>query len=149
MVILNFKADRMKKLIPLICATLLLCSCTKKAEPVTTVIPTADYTLIGHKGKITFPEMTAEVYYENDSILHWKTTDTAGKTAEGDEKMHYQKLTDNLHFLNWIEKDGFTVSQLIDTQNGTVKAFWSFHDPKSDKARRSSLFVDGKFEFIK
>ncbi|ODS77747.1 MAG: hypothetical protein BGO42_02195 [Flavobacterium sp. 40-81] len=112
-------------------------------------MPTADYTLIGHKGKITFPEMTAEVYYENDSILHWKTTDTAGKTAEGDEKMHYQKLTDNLHFLNWIEKDGFTVSQLIDTQNGTVKAFWSFHDPKSDKAGRSSLFVDGKFEFIK
>ena len=105
--------------------------------------------LIGNSGKITFPEMTAEVKYVNDSTLHWKTTDSKGIVAEGDEKMDYEKLTDNLHFLNWIEKDGWTVSQIIDTKKGTVKAYWSFADEKSIRGKRTSMFVDGKFEFVK
>ena len=110
---------------------------------------TIDYTLIGKSGKITFPELTAEVKYPNDSTLHWKTTDEKGVVAEGDEKMDYQKLTENLHFLNWIEKDGWTVSQIIDTKEGTVKAYWSFADEKSKQGKRTSKFVDGKFEFTK
>lgn len=105
--------------------------------------------LIGSNGKITFPEMSAEVKYVNESTLHWKTTDSKGVVLEGDEKMDYQKLTDNLHFLNWIEKDGWTVSQIIDTKKGTVKAFWSFADEKSLRGKRTSMFVDGKFEFVK
>ncbi|PXY42446.1 hypothetical protein DMB65_03350 [Flavobacterium cheongpyeongense] len=104
--------------------------------------------LVGKKGKITFPEMIAEVNYLNDSTLHWKTTSKEGIVVEGYEKMYYKKLTDNLHFLNWIEKDGWTVSQIIDTKAGTVKAFWSFADEKSQRGKRTSMFVDGKFEFI-
>lgn len=110
---------------------------------------TMDYTLIGKKGKITFPEMKAEVNYSSDSTLHWKTTDNKGIVAEGDEQISYQMLSDNLHFLNWIEKDGWTVSQIIDTKNGTVKAFWSFNDEKSERGKRSSMFVDAKFELVK
>jgi hypothetical protein len=108
-----------------------------------------DYSLIGKKGVITFPEMKGEVNYTSDTALHWKTTDNKGIVLEGDEKISYQKLTENLHFLNWIEKDGWTVSQIIDTKNGTVKAFWSFNDDKSDRGKRSSMFVDAKFEFEK
>jgi biopolymer transport protein ExbD len=108
-----------------------------------------DYSLIGKKGQITFPEMKGEVNYTSDTSLHWKTTDNKGIVLEGDEKISYQKLTENLHFLNWIEKDGWTVSQIIDTKNGTVKAFWSFNDDKSDRGKRSSMFVDAKFEFVK
>jgi biopolymer transport protein ExbD len=108
-----------------------------------------DYSLIGKKGIITFPEMKGEVNYLSDTILHWKTTDNKGVILEADEKISYQKLTENIHFLNWIEKDGWTVSQIIDTKNGTVKAFWSFNDDKSDRGKRSSMFVDAKFEFEK
>jgi len=57
------------------------------------------------------------------------------------------QLADTLHFLNWIEKTGFTVSQLIDTENGTVKAFWSYADDQSERGHRASMFVDGKFRF--
>jgi len=81
--------------------------------------------------------------------LHWKFTDNKGAVTEGDEKIDYKRLTDNLHFLNWIEKDGWTVSQIIDTKEGSVKAFWSFTDENSKRGKRSSMFVDGKFEFIK
>ena len=47
------------------------------------IIP--DYSLIGKKGKITFPEMKAEVNYTSDTTLHWKTTNNKGVVAEGDE----------------------------------------------------------------
>jgi hypothetical protein len=47
------------------------------------------------------------------------------------------------------EKDGWTVSQIIDTKNGTVKAFWSFNDDKSTRGKRSSMFVDARFEYVK
>lgn len=117
------------------------------ADKTEEIIP--DYSLIGKKGIITFPEMKAEVNYTSDTTLHWKTINNKGVVAEGDEKISYKKLTDNLHFLNWIEKDGFTVSQIIDTKNGTVKAFWSFADDKSTRGKRGSTFVDGKFKFVK
>ena len=108
---------------------------------------TSDYSLIGKKGLISFPEMNAEVTYNSDSTLHWKTIDIKGNISEGDEKMDYKQLTENLHFLNWIEKEGFTVSQIIDTKNGSVKAFWSFADESSPRGKRNSMFVDGKFKF--
>ena len=93
--------------------------------------------------------MKAEVQYISASKLHWKTTDAKGAIAEGDEQYYYKALTENLHFLNWIEQDGFTVSQIIDTKNGTVKAYWSFADEKSDRGKRDSSFVDAKFDFVK
>jgi hypothetical protein len=108
-----------------------------------------DFSIIDKKGVIYFPKMKALVAYVSDSTIHWKTTDANGLIKEGDEKVSYKKLTDNLHFFNWIEKDGFTVSQIIDTRNGTVKAFWSFNDDKSERGKRSSMFVEGKFRFDK
>lgn len=145
----------MKKIIYTLSFAIGLISCnnlkqeTKNEEHNSDKSVTTDQLLIGKSGKITFPEMTAEVKYLNDSTLHWKTTNSEGIVAEGDEKMDYEKLTDNLHFLNWIEKDGWTVSQIIDTKERTVKAYWSFADEKSIRGKRTSMFVDGKFEFIK
>ena len=128
------------------------CNNQSKKEQITAgenSIITSDYSLIGKKGIIIFPEMKAEVNYTSDSILHWKTTNDKGVVAEGTEKMSYKKVNDNLHFLNWIEKDGFTVSQIIDTKKGTVNAFWSYADDKSPKGKRSAMFVVGKFELVK
>jgi hypothetical protein len=106
-----------------------------------------NYLLIGKKGIITFPEMKARVNYLSENKLHWKTTDSEGTIVEGDEEISYKTLTENLHFLNWIEKDGFTVSQIIDTKNKTVTAFWSFSDDESERGKRASDFVTGIFEF--
>ena len=132
-------------------ATLLLISCNKnpKNEAIQDKSSKANEELIGRSATLTFPEMKAVVHYVNDSTLHWKTTDKNGIVAEGDEKMNYEKLSENLHFLNWIEKDGWTVSQVIDSKKGTVKAFWSFADETSLRGKRRSLFVDGTFAFAK
>jgi hypothetical protein len=104
--------------------------------------------LIGRNGKITFPEITALVQYRSETSLHWKTVDAKGIEAEAAEDLHYQMLAPHLHFLNWIEKDGWTVSQIIDTSQGTVKAFWSFADERSPRGQRSAIFIDGRFEFV-
>jgi hypothetical protein len=105
------------------------------------------YELIGRKGKIAFPAASAVVDYTSETALHWKTTDSAGIVAEGDEKMDYRRLSDTLHFLNWIEKDGFTVSQIIDTKNKVVTAYWSFADDESPRGGRASSVVTGSFAF--
>jgi hypothetical protein len=105
--------------------------------------------IIGRRAKIQFPEIAATVEYLTETSLHWKTIDKAGISAEADETISYERIAPHLHFLNWIEKDGWTVSQIIDTKENSVRAFWSFEDEKSDRGHRSSLFISGTFEFIK
>lgn len=143
----------MKKILYTFIATLALNACqntnSKTVNQTQETTPANQYELIGKMGKITFPEMSAQVNYVNDSTVHWKTKNNKGEMAQGVEKMEYQKITQNIHFLNWIEKDGWTVSQIIDTKKGTVKAYWSFADEKSTRGKRASMFVDGKFEFEK
>lgn len=130
-------------------ATAIVLSCNRKNENPTEKRTSANSELLGKKAIITFPEMRAEVTYHKDSTLHWKTTDKNGLINEGDEKMDYKKLSEDLHFLNWIEKDGWTVSQVVNTKDGTVKSFWSFADDSSPRGKRKSLFVDGKIEMVK
>ena len=110
---------------------------------------TMQYTgaLLGREAVIDFPESTAEVRYTVRGDLHWRVRDKNGNITQGHERLSYLQLSDTLHFLNWIEKTGFTVSQVIDTENGTVKAFWSYADDQSERGHRASMFVDGNFRF--
>ena len=86
--------------------------------------------LLGREAVIQFPESTAQVSYSVRGELQWHVTDKNGNVTQGNERLSYLQLSDTLHFLNWIEKTGFTVSQIIDTDNGTVKAFWSYADQR-------------------
>ncbi|MCI9844716.1 MoaF-related domain-containing protein [Flavobacterium pectinovorum] len=105
--------------------------------------------LTGKKAKLIYPEFEAEVYYTSEKSLHWKTRDESGKTAEGDENVSYKKIGESQFFLNWIEKDGVTVSQVIDTKKGTVSVFLSYNDDKSSRGKRSADFIEGKWQEIK
>ena len=146
----------MRNIYYLIVALILVMGCTHKSENDPQHEPalesdhvSIDYNLIGKNGKIVYPEFKAEVSYLTDSTLQWKTTDNNGVIHEGNETIVYKKLSDNLHFLNWIEQDGLTISQVIDTKNGTVHAFASFKDEKSTRGNRSAMALDGTFEFMK
>ncbi|MCT9813095.1 hypothetical protein N0K08_20905 [Acidovorax sp. Be4] len=103
--------------------------------------------LLGREAIIDFPDSRAEVRYSPQGVLHWKVTDSKGSISEGRERLSYLQLSDSLHFLNWIEKSGFTVSQVVDTAEGTVKAFWSYADERTEGGQRASMFVDGRFRF--
>lgn len=102
--------------------------------------------LIGKRGEISFPEMSAITDYTNEKTLHWSTKAKDGTVNQGDEQVSYKRLSEELHFLNWIEKTGFTVSQIINTKTGEVKAFWSW---TNESGKRESSFVDGTFKYVK
>lgn len=103
--------------------------------------------LLGRNAVIELPESTAYVSYSVRGELKWKVTDKHGNVTQGQERLSYLQLSDKLHFLNWVEKTGFTVSQVIDTETCTVKAFWSHADEMSDSGHRASMFVNGTFRF--
>lgn len=131
----------MKKIIfLLILVPIIFISCMQNSEK---------YALIGRKGVIEYydTKVRAEVYYQTETELHWEVVYEDGKEASGDESVNYERLSDDLHFLNWIEKDGTTISQVINTRTGGVKTFWSFSEEESIRGGRSSMFLDGKFTF--
>jgi len=105
-----------------------------------------DITLIGHKATLSYPALTANVKYLNDSTIYWKTTDKKDSVAEGTNRMVVKKIDGTKFFVNWIEKDGTTVSQVIDVEKKTVEAFLTFDDAKG---KRIAKMLEGKYELDK
>ena len=105
-----------------------------------------DITLIGHKATLSYPGLTANVKYLNDSTIHWKTTDEKDSVAEGTNRMVVKKIDGTKFFVNWIEKDGTTVSQVIDVGKKTVEAFLTFDDAKG---KRVAQMLEGTYELDK
>lgn len=135
----------MKKLILSVITMVGLVSCNNKIE----TKPNEQNVLVGKKGLLTYPEFKAEVSYLTDSTLHWKTTANNGEIAEGTEKIFAKKLNENQYFLNWIEKDGTSISQIIDLKEKKVTIFGTFEDENSERGKRGSMNIEGNFEFIK
>ncbi len=143
----------MKKIILAIIIATSLVSCNDKKQqnmkPETTEVESdnKNYSLIGKHGSITYPMFKAEVDYLTDTTIHWRVKDDKGELHEATENITYNKLSDHQYFLNWIEKDGMTISQIIDTKSGEVKAFASNSDEKSDRGGRSGFLLEGKITF--
>lgn len=109
---------------------------------------TQDYeiTLIGHMATLSYPGLTANVKYLNDSTIYWKTTDEKDSVAEGTNRMVVKKIDGTKFFVSWIEKDGTTVSQIIDLEKKTVEAFLTFDDAKG---KRIAQMLEGTYELDK
>ena len=105
-----------------------------------------DITLIGHKATLSYPGLTANVKYLNDSTIYWKTTDKKDSVAEEINRMVMKKIDGTKFFVNWIEKDETTVSQVIDVEKKTVEAFLTLDDAKG---KRIAQMLEGTFEVDK
>lgn len=124
-----------------------LSACSPSGNSTHPSVSNAEHDLIGRTGKITYDKFTAEVAYLNDSTLRWKTVDAKGIVAQESEHVFYQKLNDHSYFLNWMEKNGLTVSQVIDTQDMKVTAYLTYKDVTVPSGRKTE-FLHGKFEYI-
>ena len=105
-----------------------------------------EITLIGHMATLSYPGLTANVKYLNDSTIYWKTTDEKDSVAEGTNRMVMKKIDGTKFFVSWIEKDGTTVSQIIDLEKKTVEAFLTFDDAKG---KRIAQTLEGTYELDK
>lgn len=146
------KMKILKQIVCVVFVAALLISCNGKNERVTETTSNVDkaensFAIIGKQVVIEYPEMKAEIHYLSDSTLHWKTTDLQNREEEGIEEISYQQVADNLFFLNWIEKDGVTVSQVMDTAKEKVYVYMSFSDEDSNRGQRSAIFMEGKVTF--
>ena len=105
-----------------------------------------DIILIGHKATLSYPGLTANVKYLNDSTIYWKTTDKKDSVAEETNRMVMKKIDGTMFFVNWIEKDGTTGSQVIDVEKKTVEAFLTLDDAKG---KRIAQMLEGTYELDK
>ena len=133
-----------KNIIALTSLALLASACSCKQNKCNT--QEHDVTLVGHMAKLSYPGFTANVKYLNDSTIYWKTTDEKGSLAEGFNRMVMKKIDGTKFFVNWIEKDGTTVSQVIDLEKKTVEAFLTFDDAKG---KRIAQMLEGTYELDK
>lgn len=140
----------MKITIFLFCAVVVFTSCNntpEKDKTTTNPVDKPSIEIIGKQAILTYPDFTAEVSYLTDSTLHWKSKNGEGKVAEGHEKVSYKRLNKTQFFLNWIEQDGVTVSQVIDPEQKKATSYVSFPDENSKRGNRTAMFIEGVFEF--
>jgi hypothetical protein len=136
-----------------IIASLILVSCNNnKTTDTTSGIPAKEATsaavdIIGKTATLAFPNgFKVDETFVSDTTLHWKLTNEKGEVIEEDEKVSFKKINDNQYFINWIEKSGLTVSQIVDPKNETVVSFISTADEKSERGKRSANFLEGTFK---
>ncbi|MDO5616010.1 MAG: hypothetical protein Q4G16_07460, partial [Cruoricaptor ignavus] len=67
----------------------------------------------------------------------------------GDEKMNMKKIADSLFFVNWIEKDGTSISQILDFETKSVTVFCTFADEENPRGKRSNIFFEGTIDEVK
>lgn len=93
----------MKKIVLAVITASIMAACNDKQQENTEVetIET-DYSLIGKKASITYPDLKVEAYYLNDSTLRWTVTDENGQTNTDDERVFYKK-TSNKAKVAYIE----------------------------------------------
>ena len=94
---------------------------------------------------LKYPALTAQVTYLSDKEIHWKTTDDKGQVAEQTNALTLKSINTTQYFLSWVEDDGTTVSQVIDTKKGTVTAFLTYEEG----GKRVSQFLEGTFQLNK
>jgi len=98
--------------------------------------------IMGKTANVDFPGVKLTVRYIDENNIHWKTD-----TNEAYETISYAKLAANIHFLNWIEKDGMTVSHIVDCESNTVQSFLSWQDPESKRGARTGILRSGVMKF--
>ena len=125
------------------------CDCPNKTYEANTQTPTteavatpAPVNIIGKQAILKYPALTAEVSYLSEKEIHWKTTDDKGQVAEQTNVLTLKSINPTQYFLSWVENDGTTVSQVVDTEKGTVTAFLTYEEA----GKRVSELLEGTFE---
>ena len=125
------------------------CDCPNKTCEANTQTPTteavatpAPVNIIGKQAILKYPALTAKVSYLSEKEIHWKTTDDKGQVAEQTNALTLKSINPTQYLLCWVENDGTTVSQVIDTEKGTVTAFLTYEEG----SKRVSQLLEGTFE---
>jgi hypothetical protein len=78
-------------------------------------------------------------HYRKSTEVTWEALTGPMKGSKGTEVVNMTEVAPNIFFVNWLEKSGTTVSQVLDLDKSIVTAFVTFDTPNG----RQSLFDIG------
>ena len=147
-------------MIPRIIVTLGLCTLTlgacREAQSTTqassavtaqdsVLVQASDTTLVGKRLYLSFDGNSSVVEYLSPQHLYWFSKDSVHGEKEGRDYYNSLHIEPHVFFVNWVERDGTTVSQVIDLKERTCQAF-AIYSPKKDK--RVTVTLSGRITRI-
>ena len=111
-------------------------------------IQTADTTLVGKRLYLEFDSNSSVVEYLSSRHLFWSSRDSVHGTKEGEDNYHAVRIGLHVFFVNWVEADGTTVSQVLDLSERTCQAFITSNVYSRNQTSRSTSVLSGTIEKI-
>ena len=111
-------------------------------------IQATDTTLVGKRLHLHFPTNSSTVEYISDDHLFWSSRDSIHGYKEGEDTYHAVRIDSSVFFVNWVEADGTTVSQVLDLKEHTCQTFLTSNIFSKKKDKRVTIVLSGTIEKI-
>ena len=111
-------------------------------------IQATDTTLVGKRLHLHFPTNSSTVEYISDDHLFWSSRDSVHGYKEGEDTYHAVRIDSSVFFVNWVEADGTTVSQVLDLKEHTCQTFLTSNIFSKKKDKRITVVLSGTIEKI-
>lgn len=136
-------------------ASLLFTACQRSdtaqkatGEQANAPVQATDTTLIGKRLHLKFPTNSSTVEYISDSHLFWSSRDSVHGRKEGEDTYHAVRIDTSVFFVNWVEDDGTTVSQVLDLKERTCQTFLTSNIFSKKRDKRVTVVLSGSIEKI-
>ncbi|MBO1578046.1 MoaF N-terminal domain-containing protein [Bacillus sp. XF8] len=94
-------------------------------------------TFIGRKVKVSYENgLVFQVTYLSETKLRWEALEGPKKGEFGEETITSMEVAPGIYFLNWVEEDGLTISQILNLHEMKLNTFMTFDQGEG----RQSLF---------
>ena len=117
-------------------------------EPAGSPVQATDTTLVGKRLHLHFPTNSSTVEYISDDHLFWSSRDSVHGYKEGEDTYHAVRIDSRVFFVNWVEADGTTVSQVLDLKEHTCQTFLTSNIFSEKKDKRVTVVLSGTIEKI-
>ena len=153
----------MRRLFSSLALVLTLCACHSPSgtsterqpavEPLTDTVAaeppqSSDTTLVGKRLHLSFEGNSSIVEYLSDRHLHWLSRDSVHGEKEGEDRYHAQHIEPHIFFVNWVEADGTTISQVLDLKARTCQAFINSNVYSHGRRERKTVVLTGRIARI-
>ena len=136
-------------------ASLLVTSCHSSdtshkahSEQAPSPVQSTDTTLVGKRLHLHFPTNSSTVEYISDDHLFWSSRDSVHGHKESEDTYHAVRIGSSVFFVNWVEADGTTVSQVLDLKEHTCQTFLTSNIFSKKKDKRVTVVLSGTIEKI-
>ena len=112
------------------------------------MVQASDTTLVGKRIHLSFEGNTSVVEYLSPQQLYWFSKDSIHGEKEGRENYNVLHIEPHVFFVNWVERDGTTISQVLDLKERTCQAFMTSNVYSARKDSRATAILSGKITRI-